>query len=227
MNKRLQKIAGFVKPGRGLADVGTDHCYLPLWLAEHGYEGELFATDIVEKPLASAERTLREAGMSGRIKLLLCDGLSLCPPERIDSIVVAGLGGDTICGILDRAEFCLDKAYTLILQPMTKAEVLRYWLVNNGFYLSREELVLDGGTIYQVIEAKYGKKTSLTDAELFIGKWDNVKNDPLLPNYLSDCKKRFEKEIEGLLRAQSPAACRLALCRGIADEISKRQEEIG
>jgi len=226
MNKRLEKIASFVRPGRGLVDVGTDHGYLPLWLAEHGYEGALFASDIVPKPLASAERNFIEAGFEDRIELLLCDGLSLCPPEKINTIVVAGMGGDTICGILDRAEWCLDEAYTLILQPMTKCEVLRFWLVNNGFYLRREEYVRDCGTIYQVIEAGYGKVMSLSDAELYIGAWENVCRDPLLPDILRACKIRFNAEREGLLRAAAPNRGRLALCCSILEEISNRLVEI-
>ena len=174
MNNRLKAIAGLVKDGKGLIDVGTDHGYLPVYLAQNGYTGALLASDINPGPLDAARRTAREAAEEERIRFLLCDGLDGCPPERIDTIVIAGMGGDLICRILDRAEWCLDDAYTLLLQPMTKAEVLRYWLVNNGFRLEEELLVRDGGRIYQIIRARYSQNMTMSDAELFSGAFGNI-----------------------------------------------------
>ncbi len=115
MNKRLSAIAALVKEGKGLVDVGTDHGYLPAYLAASGYKGALYASDINEGPLQSARRTAAEAGLSDRIRFLLCDGLRLCPPEEIDTIVIAGMGGDMIVKILDEAEWCMDPRYHLIL----------------------------------------------------------------------------------------------------------------
>ena len=80
--------------GKGLVDVGTDHGYLPAALAERGYRGLLYASDIHAAPLASARKTAREAGVEERIRFLLCDGLDDCPPDAVDTIVIAGMGGD-------------------------------------------------------------------------------------------------------------------------------------
>lgn len=219
MNNRLKTIADMVINGRGLIDVGTDHGYLPVWLAERGYPGFLFASDINALPLETARKTAAEASVENRIKFLLCDGLDDCPPDRIDTIVIAGMGGDLICRILDRAEWCLDSAYTLILQPMTKAEVVRFWLINNGFLLEEERLVRDGGILYQVIRAKYSQNMSLSDAELFSGAWENIRSEALCGEWLDSLITRFEKEEKGLLAAENPKEGRLPICRGILSEL--------
>ena len=153
--------------------------------------------------------------MEDRIEFLLCDGLDGCPPEKIDTIVIAGMGGDLICRILDRAEWCLNEAYTLILQPMTKAEVLRYWLVNNGFSLLEERIVRDGGKLYQVIRSRYTGNMSLSDAELFAGAFENIGAEPLCAEWLDSLILRFEKEERGLLSAEMPEEGRLSICRSI------------
>lgn len=201
-----------VKDGRGLIDVGTDHGYLPVWLAQNGYTGFLYASDINALPLETARKTAAEASEKDRIEFLLCDGLDECPPDRIDTIVIAGMGGDLICRILDRAEWCLDSTYTLILQPMTKAEVVRYWLINNGFRLEEERLVRDGGIIYQIIRAKYSQNMSLSDAELFAGAWKNIRGEALCGEWIESLINRFEKEKKGLFSAEKPKEGRLPIC---------------
>ncbi len=204
-----------IRDGRGLVDVGTDHGYLPVKLAQEGYTGRIYASDINSGPLNAARKTAREAGEEDRIRFLLCDGLDDCLPDEIDTIVIAGMGGDLICRILDRAEWCFDEAYTLILQPMTKAEVLRFWLVNNGFRLEEERLVRDGGIIYQVIRAQYAQNMALSDAELFSGAFGNIRRDPLCAEWLDALIRRFEKEEKGLLISERRNEGRLAICRGV------------
>ena len=227
MNKRLETIADMVRNGRGLIDVGTDHGYLPVWLARRGYTGFLYASDINASPLASARKTAREALVEDRIEFLLCDGLDGCPPEKIDTIVIAGMGGDLICRILDRAEWCLNEAYTLILQPMTKAEVLRYWLVNNGFSLQEERIVCDGGKLYQVILSRYTGNMSLNDAELFAGAYENICAEPLCAEWLDSLILRFEKEERGLLCSLKPEEGRLSICRSVKDGLLEMKGKIG
>lgn len=210
MNKRLQAIEKLVEPGLGLIDVGTDHGYLPVSLARHGYPGALFASDIGKGPLEAARRSAGEAGLEERIEFLLCDGLALCDPARVDSIVIAGMGGDTICGILDRAEWCMDGRYRLLLQPMTRGEVLRYWLTNNGFTIEREQLVFDGGEIYSLLCARFGGQQQLLDAELYAGAFSLIEEDPLWPEYRALLLTRLEKLLRGLRQGgRDPGRLRL------------------
>ena len=219
MNKRLLAIASLIKDGKGLVDVGTDHGYLPAHLAMSGYRGALFASDIKEGPLAAAKRTAAEEGLSERIRFLLCDGLRLCPPEEIDTIVIAGMGGDMMVKILDEAEWCMDARCRLILQPMTKAEVLRYWLVYNGFEISSETLTEDGGILYQIIETAFGGVTKLSDAELFVGKRSLCREQTLYDRQLEQVIARFRKAVEGMnARAEIP---RLKLYQEINKQLNE------
>lgn len=223
MNKRLQAIESMVKPGVGLIDVGTDHGYLPVSLARHGYPGALFASDIGSGPLSAARRSARDAGVEARIGFQLCDGLSLCDPEAVDTIVIAGMGGDTICGILDRAEWCMDPRYCLLLQPMTRAEVLRYWLINNGFSIERERLIADGGEIYSLLCARFGSEMKLRDAELYTGPFSLIEQEPLWPRYLDIQLQRFRKLLRGLrLSGREPG--RLRLMEAIERDLEEKKK---
>ena len=219
MNRRLQTIEEMVKPGVGLIDVRTDHGYLPVSLARHGYPGNLIASDIREGPLSVARRSAEAAGFEKRIRFQLCDGLDGSDPAAIDTIVIAGMGGDTICGILDRAEWCMDPRYRLILQPMTRAEVLRYWLTNNGFSIKQERLAADGGEIYAILSAGFGGIQRLSDAELYTGSAAMLEKDALWPVFLLKQKQRIERQVLGLQKGRTDRG-RLRLMEQIWNEMN-------
>lgn len=225
MNKRLKAIAEYIDNGLGVVDVGTDHGYLPVYLAQSGYSGSLIATDIRPKPLAAARRSASAAGVSERISFRLCDGLEQCRPDEIDTIVIAGMGGDTICGILDRAEWSWDSRYLHIFQPMTKAQILRYWLIYNGFEILTEALVRDNGIIYPVLTARFGEAAPLSDAELFIGKYDCILGDPLFEEFCTQQIIRLENIVNGMERSGTGCgSARLKIIENILHELKKRIE---
>ena len=201
MNKRLELIASILPHGRGFADVGTDHGYLPVYMAQHGYSGKISASDINEGPRSTAVASARQAGVEDRICFRLCDGLDGCGSEELDTVVIAGMGGDTICGILDRADWVMSRDILLILQPMTKAEVLRYWLTNNDFAICGEWLIEENGEIYQILSARFGARTPLSDAELFTGKYELAVGNALFPVQLAALIKRFERAAAGMSKA--------------------------
>lgn len=201
MNKRLELIASILPHGRGFADVGTDHGYLPVYMAQHGYSGKIIASDINEGPLSTAVASARQASVEDRICFRLCDGLDGCGSEELDTVVIAGMGGDTICGILDRADWVMSRDILLILQPMTKSEVLRYWLTNNDFSICGEWLIEENGEIYQILSARFGARTPLSDAELFTGKYELAVGNALFPVQLAALIKRFERAAAGMSKA--------------------------
>ena len=198
MNRRLQAIEEKINDGCGMIDVGTDHGIIPIRLALRGYTGNIFASDIHAGPLEAAKRNAATAGVSDRIRFLLCDGLSRCPPDAVDTIVIAGMGGDMIVKILDEAEFCMHSRYQLILQPMTRAEVLRYWLVYNEFEILSECIVEENGGIYQLLTARFGGVTALNDAELFCGKRALAEDETRWLHSLAAQEERLQKALEGL-----------------------------
>ena len=198
MNRRLEAIMAHIpQNGRGVIDVGTDHGYLPAALFQRGYSGRLIAADINAEPLSKAKRTAESIGAEDVISLRLCDGLDGCDPSEVDTIVIAGMGGDTICGLLDRAEWCMSREYTLILQPMTKCEILRYWLVYNEFEIISEELVRDD-RLYQIITARFGGHQRLNDAELYTGSTALIGGDPLFPELRGKLERRFSSAVDGM-----------------------------
>lgn len=222
MNKRMHAIVKYIEPGRGMIDVGTDHGYLPAWMATHGYRGNIIASDINGAPLQKARETAEKAGVAGRITFQLCDGLNQCSPDSVDTIIIAGMGGDMICRILDMAEWCMDRRYKLILQPMTKSEVLRYWLIYNEFEILTEDLVPEGGKLYQLIVARFGGSTRLNDGELFLGKKQLCTDWELYEQQRQRLIKRFEAAIAGMeknaIGSELPA---LQLYRQILTELGR------
>ncbi len=225
MNKRLEAIRRLIPDGRGMIDVGTDHGYLPVQLYKDGYPGRIFASDIRPGPLAAARERAGREGASERICFFLCDGLDACPPEEIDTIVIAGMGGDTICGILDRAEWCMSPDYLLILQPMTKAEVLRFWLVNNGFAIRTETLVKEGETLYQLLTARFqNANTALSDAELYCGSFELQRSSPLFSAFLAQQRARLETSLAGMRSAGQTDAPHFGLLNDTAQEMNRIEE---
>lgn len=225
MNNRLLGIASCITNGKGFADIGTDHAYLPIYMAQHGYTGAIIASDINSMPLETAKNNAAAAGLAESMSFLLCDGLHDSMQDKIDTIVIAGMGGDTICAILDRAEWCMDPSYSLVLQPMSKAEILRYWLCCNDFFITDERLVMDRGTIYQVICARYGERHMLSDAELYLGAQPYAQRNALYAVFRKEMQQRLDRQINGLLQARSPAElARLGLCRDIAAQVRNMRE---
>ena len=202
MNNRLYKICSYIIDGIGVIDVGTDHGYLPIELCDRAYKGNIIAADINEDPLSKAVRAAADAGYSDRINFLLCDGLEKCPHDKIDKVVIAGMGGDTICGILERTQWCKNSGYTFYLQPMSKSEILRKWLIDNGFAIIAEDLVVDNDTIYQIISAKFGIPMSLNEAQLYIGIKELHSDLALYEELRQQLIRRFNRAIDGMSGAE-------------------------
>ncbi len=169
LSKRLSFIAGLVNEGSSVCDVGTDHGYLPAFLYLSHRCKSVIATDINEKPLLSARENLEKLGVDG-VRLVLCDGLSGVEKENIDTVIIAGMGGEVISGIIDRAKFLRNSEVMLILQPTTAAKELRMYLSKNGFKVEREQAIRENKKIYSVMQVRFtGKPYKLTDIQTLIG----------------------------------------------------------
>ena len=209
MNKRLELLYEMIPDnGRGVIDVGTDHGQIPIRLAVSGYKGHILASDVAEGPLKTARSAAHIAGVEKRIQFLLCDGLEMCPEEEVSDILIAGMGGDTICGILDRAEWLSSGRYRLILQPMTKPEVVRYWLIHNEFSLELEAVAREEQHVYQMFCASPGKDRAYTDAEYLTGNRACVSLGDDRRLLLQHERARLRKKTAGMQKAgqeDSPA----------------------
>lgn len=207
MSNRLELIASLAKNGVGVADVGTDHAYIPIMMRKSGYKGNIIAGDINECPLEKARISLENAGLSDSVELVLCDGLSGIDSSKVDTVIVAGMGGDTITGILDRGlydmpEWASRSDYKLILQPVTKPEILRFWLVNNGFIITSEMQTEENGMLYQIICAQPGESPKYKDAELYTGRLEQIRDSKYFDKLLSMHIKRFKAAADSLQNAE-------------------------
>ena len=152
LNKRLTAAAEQVRPGAVAADIGTDHGYLACALVLSGRCRKVYAADLNREPLERAEATIAAYGLKEAVIPLLSDGVQNLPAEEVTDFVIAGMGGDLIGSIL-MDERLYDPAKRFILQPMTKADVLRRTLYRNGFALTEESAVQDARFVYSVMTA--------------------------------------------------------------------------
>lgn len=169
LDKRLSAVAVLVRHGSRLADIGTDHAYLPVHLVQAGVCPSAIASDIGAGPLDAARRTVTENGLTSEIALRLGDGLSTVSADEVDDIAIAGMGGETIAAILEAVTYVKDRRLRLILQPMTRAEDLRRWLLHNGFSILEEHLIIDGRHLYPVMAAEYTAAPPNEDEVLIYG----------------------------------------------------------
>lgn len=154
LSVRLQVIFDLVPKGAKVADIGTDHAYLPIALSLSGKCERIIACDINEKPLSKAKENILKFGIEN-IETRLGDGLSPVKSGDADTVIIAGMGGDVISQILSSCNWLIADKPTLLLQPMTSAEILRAFLFENRFEIISESPVIDSGKVYTVICARY------------------------------------------------------------------------
>lgn len=159
LDDRLSAVAGLVRNGKRVADIGTDHGYLVAYLVENGMCPSGIAADLRKGPLENARQTVIQQGLSDKIELILSDGLQNIPENACDDIVIAGMGGNLIAEILEKAPWVKDGRINIVAQPMTHAEVLRQWFIDNGFIINKEKTATDGKRYYCIISAGYTGKT--------------------------------------------------------------------
>ena len=224
LQPRLRCIASLVPKGARLADIGTDHGYLPVYLLQEGTIGHAIASDINALPLAHARATAGEYGVTEKIDFRLCPGLAKLRPEECDTVAIAGMGGETILGILEAAPWTRDGAHTLILQPQTKADLLRRWLCDNGYRFLSETLVRDKEQLYVVFRVRAGMGQELSEADALTGLL--LRSDPLYGEYLSQHLIKLNRARDGLaVSSLADKEARIAHLENLIEEIERRKGE--
>lgn len=197
LSKRLRAAAELCRDGAYVADVGTDHAYLPLWLLlEDRIRGGV-VSDINEGPLDRARAHLRTYDQRGRLIAVLTDGLCALEKYRPEDIFILGMGGELIARILSDAPFVKQTGIRLILQPMTHPELLRRYLAEEGYAITREVLVKEE-KIYQIMVAEYtGYKRTPDDLSLMFGEENLRRGEPLLLELLCRWEGILTKRKDG------------------------------
>ncbi|NLY80280.1 MAG: tRNA (adenine-N(1))-methyltransferase [Lysinibacillus sp.] len=203
LSKRLEKVASFVPQGAILADIGSDHAYLPCYLVHKGMIQKAIAGEVVKGPYESALNKVKEEGLEKQITVRLADGLeAIEESDEVDTVTIAGMGGPLIVSILENSPEKLKSLSRLILQPNIHARVIRRWALENDWAIVEEAIIEEDEKIYEIIVLERGKMT-LTEAEKLMGKYlINEKSDVLMKKWTREVQ-HWKKVLSSLEKAES------------------------
>lgn len=214
---RLLSALPYITRGGVAVDVGTDHAYLPIELCRRGLCRRAVACDINEGPLRSARENIAAAGLSDRIDTLLTDGLHGVERYAPDDVMILGMGGELIVRILDEAPWVRDGRIGLILQPMSRAEVLRRYLWEQGFSIVGET-VSRADRLYQTVAAHWtGRPEAFTEVDLFVGRFELLRASPLAAELVASKLAVLERIRAGRRTGGADTAREDALIAGLRE----------
>lgn len=203
---RLELISKKIPKSKTVADIGTDHAYIPICLIETNQCEKAIASDIKKGPLKIAQKNIIAAGLENKIEIRYGNGLDTIGENEAEVIVIAGMGGLLVADILEAGKTKAIKTKSLILQPMNHQEDVRKWLYENSFEIYDEELCNESNKIYSVIcarsqENKKIEKTMIEPVFLHIGQKLIEKKDPLLEKLIQNKVRLLEKSIKEMKNA--------------------------
>lgn len=215
LSERMKMIAGLVPPGSRVCDVGCDHAYISVYLADKGIARKVIASDLRPGPLESAKRNIEEYGLDDKIEIRLSDGLKSIGPKETDTILISGMGGELIIRILKEGARTVRNAKRLILSPQSMIPDVREYLKKTGFLITDEDMVFEDGKFYVGILAENSlvigdtgnepKDISPEDTELYLnfGECLLKKHDKTLKAFLEHREEVLEKIIKGIEKSGS------------------------
>lgn len=213
LSKRLEAVASFVPTGAIVADIGSDHAYLPCYLTHKGIVKKAIAGEVVKGPYESAVRQVKLEGLEKHITVRLADGLKAVEEnDHVDTVTIAGMGGPLIVSILENAPAALKTVTRLILQPNIHAKVIREWAIQNGWAILNEVILEEDDKIYEILVLQRGEMT-LSEEEILLGKF-------LMASKSDVFIKKWLKEIENWKRV----LISIERAENTAEIVAKRQE---
>lgn len=198
LTDRLQKAADLVPPGKAMADIGTDHGYLPIYLIEKKKMERAIACDINQGPLDRARENLISSGMMERISLRLGGGLSPLEKGEVDGVTICGMGGLMIRQILEDDREKAQALSWLVLQPQNHVAELKVFLSTHHFRIEKEILSQDGGQLYELLLAVPGEMEPLDLLTAEIGATPSYREDPLFPAHIERLIRKRDFLIQGV-----------------------------
>ena len=193
LTPRLQSVADLAGKSTSLADIGTDHAYIPIYLMQKGMITKAIAADINKGPLERADKNIRQASLSDKITLRLSDGLDNIKDNEAETVVIAGMGGEIISHMLEKAKPKGIKK--IVLQPMTDIPLVRRKLHENDMVITAERLAAEKDKIYTIIACKYGTGQTFSDEDYIVSPF--IKDDPIFDEYIKKqlgiCKTNLER----------------------------------
>lgn len=206
LDNRLKLCADFVRNGAKLADIGTDHAYLPVWLCRIGRCPSAIAADINPDPLKRGALTISNAGLEDKVETRLSNGLEKISSNEADDIVIAGMGGELIAKIISECSFAKDSSKHFILQPMTKSEILIEWLSKNGFEILSQDCCVASKKCYTVLLVQYtGNIIEHDEAYYYIAELVPDKNEThrqFVNNHINRLVKKAKGDVRFAMLAE-------------------------
>lgn len=217
---RLKKIADFVPDGGVMADVGTDHGHLPIYLVSSHKNKGAIAMDVRPGPLSRAEQAVRMCGLQDQIELRLADGLGALKPGEADTVVIAGMGGALIQKILGEGRHMWGSVKHWILSPQSEIGDTRHWLEKHGFSIQKEDMVLDAGKYYVIMDVTRGTMHYSREYEYTYGQYLIGNHNPVLKAFLEQERTKLQI-LREKLKEQVSARSRERL-----SEIDSEEEQV-
>ncbi len=206
LSLRLEAVADLVTPGYTLADIGTDHAYIPIDLAQKGRIPHAIAIDVNRGPLARAQENIRANALETQIEIRLSDGLKKLKPQEAESIVIAGMGGALTIRILREGTGALEGIRELILQPQSEVPQVRAYLEQAGFSIVQEDMVYEDGKYYPMMQALPEAGAPMQAVEIAFGPRLLQMQHPVLHRYLLMRQEKLRQIREALQDGKDEAA---------------------
>ena len=187
LSQRLQAIADMVPQGAKMADIGTDHGFLPCYLAQNDKVASAIACDVNAQPLALAQKNITDYQVADKVSTRLGNGLAVLQPGEVDVVTIAGMGGALMIEILDAAPMVVDRLKRIVLQPNVGAEAVRIWAEKNRWQIVAEDLVRENDIFSVIIVLEQGRSDRFMSAtDLYLGPKLLAEHHPLLGLYISE-----------------------------------------
>lgn len=198
LSERMLMAAKMVRQGNAVADIGTDHAYLPAWLVLNDISPKALACDVRKGPLENAAKTVEQYGIEEKITLRLSDGFEKIEPFEAQDFIMCGMGGTLMEELVSRTHWLKDKSKRIIVQPQSHPEDIRRFFVENGFEILFEDACTDAGKLYCAIAAEYtGKITEKPLSYIFTGELPKCRKadaKKYLENILSRLRTKHDAE---------------------------------
>lgn len=219
LSKRLERVAAYVPQNAVVADIGSDHAYLPCYLVHQGVASKAIAGEVVKGPYESACKEVKREKLQEKIEVRLADGMEAVEHEdHVDTVTIAGMGGPLIAAILNKDLSRLQTVKRLILQPNIHAMAIRTWAQQNTWKIIAEEIISEDEKIYEILVLERGEQT-LTEAELLVGPYLlQEKNDVFLAKWQGEINQweRILSSIETIEQTEAIVEKRQQLNEKIA-----------
>lgn len=217
LTNRLLKISSLVSKNKRLADIGTDHGYIPVYLLNEGIIDFAILADVNKGPLENARSEVKRNKLENKVDLRLGSGIEVLKKDEVDEVIIAGMGGILISELLKANKEVAHSVDKLILQPMQAQEELRQYLLNNGYEILDECLEKEDFRLYEIIVTKYTGKNTIVEDDIYyeVGKKLIENKDELLPEFIDNKIKKYNNIISKLGNKETEA---VKLKRDLANE---------